>query len=161
MIRITALLLGALTLFSCGEILLVKPTDWDMRQSFSKKPYTGELFEEWDYGQGTRAAEINADDCVKIDKSQRWKGGGTLPHGSQAYYMVNAANAVTIAIDWRYREDDGIEFAYKKVGSEGENDYSFSTVLISMEKNEYLVIRISAPDIQPDSFDWEIGFIVK
>ncbi|MDR1232568.1 MAG: hypothetical protein LBK61_14345 [Spirochaetaceae bacterium] len=160
---IRKVLLGALVLilFSCGELPELKPVDWGSRLSFSGKPYTG-AFDEWDKVDLEAVEKVDVGYAQQIKKSQRWKGSGKLTPGKRVYYILYAKNDVAITVDWRYREDDRIDFVYKRAGSE-VRDYDFDDKQIPVAEKEYLVIRISLPeDVTEDLVaDWELGFTVK
>jgi hypothetical protein len=149
-----------LILFSCGDLPEVKPTDWDSRLSFAGKPYTGTTFDEWDEIDLDAMKEPGSQYTQNISKSQRWKGSGKLMSGKRVYYILYAKSNVMVTVDWRYREDDCIGFAYKRVGLTEVSDYGFDTGNISMENDDYLVIRISSSAGSSDR-GWELGFTVK
>jgi hypothetical protein len=149
--------------FSCGDLPEIKPTDWNTRLSFTNKPYTGDLFAAWENDITTYdiVGDSEAPNVAQtVDKSQRWKGSGAFPADNPVpvYYIFKAAQKVTVTIDWRYGQDDGIGFAYKKVGSTGASEAHEEQ--ISIEKDAYLVMRIS-PSANSSGVKWELGFTVK
>jgi hypothetical protein len=162
--KLTVTLLSIFILFSCGELPELKPLDWSGRLTFSRKPYTGDLFDAWDAVTRETMAGITSNEVQQIRKFQRWKGSGTFQSGQQPffYYILHMENSVTITIDWRYRKNESIDFNYKGVG-DSVTGYDFSTEQILMAQNEYLVIRISLPAEMADGsdMDWELGFTVK
>jgi hypothetical protein len=157
-------LLGALILFSCGDLPEFKPIDWDSRLSFSGKPYMGPLLKEWNEVNQDVMKEKELESYVKnIGKSQRWKGSGKLKVDQQpVYFILSAKSGVTATIDWRYREDKSIVFAYKRVGVE-TSDYGFDANNIALGKDDYLVIQISllTDGASVSDTGWELGFTVK
>jgi hypothetical protein len=157
--KLVVALLGALILFSCGELPELKPIDWGSRLSFSGKPYTGSLLKEWNEVDPDVVKELESH-MKNIGKYQRWKGSGKLKFDQQpVYFILSAKSGITVTIDWRYRGDESIVFAYKRVGAE-PSDYGFDVNNIALGKDDYLVIRISLPADVSDT-GWELGFTVK
>jgi hypothetical protein len=165
MIKTVLLGVFVLILFSCGELLESKPSDWYSRQDFSDKPYGGKLFKKWDEVMlidGIQAREEGY--ALSLNRSQHWKGSGEVSWAdSPVYYVFWAEHAVTVTFDWKYQRD-GIGLAGKKVGKTILDDYGLYRERISAGPNEYLVIRISSSgkmsiptDTKPD---WELGFTV-
>ena len=156
------MLLGVLFLFSCGEIPEMKPEDWTKRQDFSDKKCSGAA-SWWEDPLSDKTLVDTESSVQNLDKSQRWKGSGKFSSDGPVYYVFKANRDIKAVIDWRYRKDDGIDFAYKTVG-ETVSNYGFDTKQIKVGKNEYLAIRISPPAGLSGSSgktDWEIGFTVN
>ncbi|MDR1468596.1 MAG: hypothetical protein LBT00_04820 [Spirochaetaceae bacterium] len=155
-------LLGVLCFFACGDLPETKPSDWDKRQNFSSKRFTPPNSGWWSDVSLNLLNTTVSTQAQNIEKSERWRGSGKFSSGAPVYYIFKAANSVTVTIDWEYRRDDHIGFAYKKVGAT-VNDYGMDSEPIAVGQNEYLVMRISPPSGFSGSAttDWEIGFIVK
>jgi hypothetical protein len=161
--KLTAVLCGMLFFFSCGDLPEIKPTDWNARLSFTEKPYTGDSFTNWENDvPSSTVAGAAGDVAQSLSKSQRWKGSGAFPANGAApvYYVFHAAEKVAITIDWKYGQDNGIGFAYKRAGSTNGNNYGADQKQIPIGQDEYLVLRIS-PSASASGAKWELGFTVK
>jgi hypothetical protein len=151
--KVITVLFGTLILFSCT----VLPDDWSERLDFTGKPYTGTAFDLWESVSGADMAQL--DDYVQcIDKSQSWKGYGTLSTSQSVYYIFNAKRSVRVNIDWRDRETTALIIDYKKVGTEVK-DYGVQENQITMAVNDYLLIRITSSSLK--DLGWELGFTVN
>ncbi|MDR0640108.1 MAG: hypothetical protein LBG27_14635 [Spirochaetaceae bacterium] len=152
-------LLGVLFFFSCGELPEIKPSDWDKRQDFSGRRFPPSETGWWDKVSSDELDAVSPSAVQNIKKNERWKGSGKFSSGVPVYYIFKAAVSVKVTIDWEYRREDGIDFAYKKVGVTIDTD-NYGTV----GQNEYLVMRISPPagfSGATGKTDWEIGFTVN
>jgi hypothetical protein len=45
--KLAAVLYGMVFFSSCGDLPETRPADWNARQRFTDKPYTGDLFTAW------------------------------------------------------------------------------------------------------------------